>query len=206
MKCVNHPEAEAEALCTNCNTPICRDCRIMLRDRDYCRSCLEEKVGGIKYSALDNKSPLFAFLLSLVPGAGYMYLGLMNRGLQTLILFFGTIFVADITNIGIVSLVIPVLMFYSIFDTLQIVRNIRQGIVVEDRPLVDLGGCPDWQNYVGYFLLGIGVLALINNYIPYLSNYGVMHRLISPLLIIAAGAFILYRNLGRRGPSGKEDI
>ncbi len=208
MKCVNHPEAEAEALCTNCHKPLCPECGITLRDREYCRPCLEEKVAGaeVRYTALDNKSRLLAFLFSLIPGAGYMYLGLMNRGLQTLIIFFGTIFVQELTNIDIVALVIPVVMFYSIFDTLQIVRKMRQGLVTEDKVLVNLGEYPNWQSYTGYGLVGLGVLALINNYVPYLLNHGVMERLISPLLIIAVGAFILYRNLRGGSPNGKEDL
>jgi TM2 domain-containing membrane protein YozV len=208
MKCVNHPEAEAEVLCTVCHKPLCSECQITLRDRDYCRHCLEEKVAGeeVKYTALDNKSRLLAFLLSLIPGVGYMYLGLMNRGLQTLIIFFGTFFITSLTSIDVVIFIIPVLVFYSIFDTLQIMRRMRQGLVTEDKPLINLGEYPNWQSIAGYGLVGLGILALINNYVPYLFNHGVMNRLISPLLIIAVGAFILYRNLRGGSPNGKEDL
>lgn len=205
MKCVNHSETEATALCATCHAPVCGDCRITLRDRDYCRTCLEEKAGTWDYQVNSDKSSPLAFLLSLLPGAGYMYLGLMNRGLQTMILFFGTIFVAQMTRIDpLVPLVLPVLLFYSIFDTLQLARRMRQGVAVGDKPLIDLGGRPNWQNYLGYALVVLGVLALLNNFVPYYFQYGMVNRLISPLLIIAIGAFILYRNLGRRKRHGGE--
>ncbi|NPV89389.1 MAG: hypothetical protein HPY50_01275 [Firmicutes bacterium] len=62
-----------------------------------------------------------AFILSLIPGGGYMYLGLMNRGLQTMLIFVGTIFLSNLLNLdALAGLVIPVLMLYTIFDTQQL--------------------------------------------------------------------------------------
>ena len=52
MKCVNHPEAEAEVRCTVCHKPLCSECQITLQDRDYCRHCLEEKVAREESSIL----------------------------------------------------------------------------------------------------------------------------------------------------------
>ncbi|AGL02664.1 hypothetical protein [Desulfoscipio gibsoniae] len=198
MKCVNHPEVDAEALCVICNAPVCRQCRITLNDRNYCQACLAEKVGSLNYGISKNVSTFWAFVLSLIPGAGYMYLGLMNRGLQTMLIFFGTIFVAAMTNIDqLLPLVLPVVLFYNIFDTLQLTRRIREGVPVEDQPLLDTVEHAKWQHYLGYALVGLGVLALLNNLLPYIFNYGIMHRLVTPLLIIAIGIFILYKNLER---------
>jgi hypothetical protein len=141
---------------------------------------------------------LLAFLLSLFPGAGYMYLGLMNRGLQTMIIFFGTIFVSQITRIeSLLPLVIPVLLFYSIFDTLQLAGQMRDGSPVEDKPLLELGGHHRWQNFLGYALVALGLLALLNNFMPYFQ-YGMIQKIVSPVIIIAIGVFILYRNLKGR--------
>lgn len=75
-----------------------------------------------------------AFILSLIPGGGYMYLGLMNRGLQTLLIFFGTIFIGNILRMEFISgLVIPILMLYTIFDTQQILGELNQTGVTVDR-------------------------------------------------------------------------
>lgn len=200
MKCVNHPQQEAEVLCHSCKEPVCGECRITLGEKDYCRPCLEARVeDGSGHTVSGDKSALLSFLLSIIPGVGYMYLGLMNRGLQTLIIFFGTIFVADITRMhALAPLAIPVLVFYSIFDTLQLSRKIRDGVPVQDKPLIDLGGSSSWQNIIGYTLLAVGLLALVNNIAPhYFSHYWLFNRVIPPLLIIGAGVFILYRNFAR---------
>jgi len=204
MKCVNHPENDAQAICAICNAPICGECLVALRDKNYCRHCLEEKMGVLK-SINKYRSKLLVLLISLLPGAGYMYLGLMNRGLQTMVIFFGTIFVASMTGIDeIVPLILPVVMFYSIFDTLQLARQMNEGVLIEDKPLIDTGKHTNWHNLLGYGLVGIGLLALANNFLPYHFDYWFMHKLFSPLLIIAVGIFILYRSLRRRKNSDSE--
>ena len=102
-------------------------------------------------------------MLSLIPGGGYMYLGLMNRGLQAMMIFFGSIFLASVANLGVFAgMVIPVLMFYSIFDTLQLASQMNEGLFIEDKPYVDIGS-PNWQNILGYILIGLGILALFYN-------------------------------------------
>ncbi|OPX89387.1 hypothetical protein [Pelotomaculum sp. PtaB.Bin117] len=204
MKCVNHPENDAQAICAICNAPICGECLVELRSKNYCRHCLEEKIGVLK-SMNNHRSKLLVLLISLLPGAGYMYLGLMNRGLQTMIIFFGTIFIAAMTGIeGITALVLPVTMFYSIFDTLQLAGRMNEGVFIEDKPLIAAGEHANWHNLLGYGLVGIGILALANNFLPELFDYRFVHKLLSPLLIIAVGIFILYRSLRRRKNDGSE--
>jgi hypothetical protein len=206
MKCVNHPEGEASALCAICQAPVCEECRVSLRGRDYCRPCLEEKVSTLEGGRTDpNKNAVLALFLSFLPGAGYMYLGLMNRGLQTMVIFFGTIFVAGMTHIDLlIPLVLPVLLFYSIFDTLQLSRQIRTGADVPDKPLADIGGHTNWQNWLGYALIGLGLLALLNNFTPYLIRSNIIQRAVPPAIIIAAGIFFLYTNLRRRDRDDRE--
>jgi len=129
----------------------------------------------------------------------------MNRGLQIMIVFFGAIFVAGMTHIDqILPLVLPVVWFYSIFDTLQLTRQMREGLRVEDKPLLDTGKRANWQQLLGYTLIGLGALALLKNFLPYIFNHWVAHELIASLIIIAIGVFILYRNLGRGRPNGSK--
>ncbi|MCG8400412.1 MAG: B-box zinc finger protein [Firmicutes bacterium] len=203
MRCANHPEVEAQALCAICNAPVCSECRVELRNKKYCRPCLEDKTKGVLDGTVTgHKNTGLAFLFSLIPGAGYMYLGLMNRGLQVMVIFFGTLTVVWVTGLEVlVPLVLPVLLFYNIFDTLQLAGRMRRGVPVEDKPLVDPGGKANWPTLLGYALIGVGALVLLNNYVPQALGYWFMERLITPLLIIALGLFILYRNIRR----GKKD-
>jgi hypothetical protein len=224
MKCVNHPGTEAESLCVMCQAPVCGECAVELNGKHYCRRCLETRVaaevhtgpGGVNI----RRSSFSVLVLSLIPGGGYMYLGLMNRGLQAMILFFGTIFLASVVNLGaLVGLVIPVLMFYSIFDSLQLASRMNDGLFIEDRPYLDIGN-PNWQNILGYTLIGLGALALFYNVLNGLPSWSsawglswsistsaarIFDRLLPPLVIIAIGAYILFRNLRRKPEKGDVD-
>jgi hypothetical protein len=207
MKCVNHSEAEAEALCVLCQCPICGECSIELNGKHYCRRCLEQRVVAGARGVNTKRGAFAVLILSLIPGGGYMYLGLMNRGLQALIIFFGSIFLASVANFGaLCGLVAPILMLYSIFDSLQLAALMNEGLFIRDQPYLDIGN-PNWQNILGYILIGLGILALFYAIRPYAY---IVQRLAPPLIIIAIGAYILYRSLkrsaGRRNPddSAKE--
>lgn len=205
MKCVNHQEAEAQALCVICNAPVCEECLVRLGSKEYCRSCLEKRVDALEGTRRSDRSAMLAFLFSLLPGAGYMYLGLMNRGLQVMVLFFGAIFLAGMSGLDLIlPLALPVIYFYNIFDTLQLAGRMRDGVPVEDKPLVDLQAEYNKTGLLGYALVGLGILALLNNFLPHLFHYSffsLMKQIFAPLVIIVLGVFILYRNLKR----GKED-
>lgn len=207
MKCVNHGDQEAVAICSACHQPVCADCMVYLSNRQFCRTCLESRVGEEPKTANSSRSTFWAFFLSIIPGAGYLYLGFMKRGLQTMIIFYGTIFLAAATEFGaITALVLPVVIFYTIFDTLQLLKQINHGQVVEDVPLIETGFLESRGGLVGIALIVIGALALLNNILPdYLPYHYLMNRLVPPLLILALGIYIFYKNTRRGEQNGDSD-
>lgn len=207
MKCLNHSNAEAAGICGCCQNHFCEECLVKLGTASYCKSCVEKSITGKgvkEESGVSGVSPIktgqrksrfWAFLFSGIPGAGYMYLGLMNRGLQTMIIFFGAIFVAAFIDFGqIMALVAPVVVFYSIFDTQQAVQAINYGIPVEDKTLFDIKQISFDQRWFGYALIILGSLAVLNNVMPHFSFWPEIRRMLAPLLIIGLGAVILYRS------------
>ena len=40
MKCTNHPEIEAEGMCTYCGKPFCKDCLVEVKGKMYCKADL----------------------------------------------------------------------------------------------------------------------------------------------------------------------
>lgn len=68
------------------------------------------------------KSRLFSLLCACWPGAGEMYLGLMNRGLAIMLLFWGIVAVG-VLGFSVIIFILPVIWFYSFFDTLTL-RNL----------------------------------------------------------------------------------
>lgn len=217
MNCVNHPGKESIDKCCLCGDFYCEECMVTLEDRYYCKDCLTARVSARSFSAErlsddtslpekqrsyqeqemmpEKKSRFWAFLFSIIPGVGYLYLGLMNRGLQTMILFFGSIFVASFIGFDqLMALVVPVVMFYTIFDTQQLVKIINSGTSPEDEPFFDIKKIPVTQNWIAYTLIVIGVLAIFNNVLPSFPFWWQVKRMIPPILIIGLGTAILYRN------------
>lgn len=201
MKCSNHPETEAVDICPFCSRPVCEHCVVGLSGKNYCRVCLEERIKVLPGNA-GTKNRFLAFILSLLPGGGYLYLGLMKRGMQTLILFFGSIFISDMARLDhLIAFVVPVLIFYSVFDTQQLLRRMNDGLPVEDRELFDWGTWESKRSMIGAGLLILGLFALVNNLSPFIIPYHMLNRIIPPLLIMGIGVYILYRST-RKGGAG----
>jgi len=198
MECSKHPETEATDICTLCRQPICSQCSVLLSEKNYCKTCLEKRVipPAPKYGA---KSKFLAFLLSLLPGGGYFYLGLMKRGVQAMVIFFGTIFISGMAHLDALLFFVPVMIFYSVFDTQQLLNRINAGEPVDDWELFDWGSWNSKRNIIGAALIILGLFSLLNNLAPYLINYHVISRIIPPLLIIGTGVYILYKNTGKGG-------
>jgi len=105
------------------------------------------------------KSKMIATFLSIVPGAGHMYLGLQKRGLQLMVAFFLCIYVMDVLRLSIFLFLIPIIWFYSFFDALQQIS--RQGREeLKDVPFVEW--LVNHQRWVGIALLFLGAYYLLD--------------------------------------------
>ncbi|MDF0728949.1 hypothetical protein PY093_20255 [Cytobacillus sp. S13-E01] len=87
---------------------------------------------------------IHTILLSLIPGLGHFYLGLMNRGLTFLISFFGLttmiVFLTVVTNQGgFISFlgILPIIWIYNIFDTVQLLSKKHRGEELVDRTILE---------------------------------------------------------------------
>lgn len=65
------------------------------------------------------KNKFFTVFWALIPGAGQMYHGLMRKGVALMSLFVGVIALMTLTYISELVCVLPVIWFYSFFDTLN---------------------------------------------------------------------------------------
>ncbi|OEF98146.1 hypothetical protein [Desulfuribacillus alkaliarsenatis] len=157
-----------------------------------------------------NKSKFLTFIFSFVPGLGHMYLGLINRGLQFMILFFGSIFLLDFLRIHAFPFVIPIIWFFSMFDALQHATKIRETGAVEDKPLIVIASISNKSKLWGWGLIGVGGYILLERVVfqfrpfqdvmRYLFGMQGMHVLRSVLL----AAILIY--VGWRLLTGKPII
>ncbi|MBS4209561.1 hypothetical protein [Bacillus sp. FJAT-50079] len=106
------------------------------------------------------KSKTFATLLSIIPGAGHLYLGLQKRGVQLMAAFLFSIYILDVLRLGIFLFVIPIIWFYSFFDGLQKASRADAG-PIEDEPLVSY--FINHQRWIGIGLIAFGLYYLTTN-------------------------------------------
>lgn len=114
------------------------------------------------------KSKILATFLSIFPGAGHLYLGLQQRGIQLMAAFLFSIFLINELRLGIFLFLIPIIWFYSFFDGLQKASKAGDDEDLEDTPVIDY--LINYQKWIGIGLVLLGLYYLvINILLPILS-------------------------------------
>ncbi|OPA80100.1 hypothetical protein BVG16_04945 [Paenibacillus selenitireducens] len=118
------------------------------------------------YREEGKRSKMLAMMLSVLPGAGHMYLGLQKRGLQLMVAFLGSIYILDFLRLSLFLFLIPLIWCFSFFDALQqISRYGREEL--RDIPIV---------KWIGNHQRWLGVILVL------LGSYYILIRLIVPIL------------------------
>lgn len=148
-------------------------------------------------------------LLSVVPGAGHMFLGYQKLGLELMTLFFFCFFFIDWLRIGFFMFIIPVIWFYSMFDALHKASGDEAPVEEESVSVLDLIGenRAKWSGskLLGYGLIGLGLLLIFDRIISPMIPYEIRNYIqtgIVALLFIAGGVRILIG--GRKASSVNE--
>jgi hypothetical protein len=155
------------------------------------------------------KSTFLTFFLSMMPGAGHFYLGLMNRGLQLMLVFMGGIVTIVILGIPELAPFLPVVWFYSLFDALQMTEAINAGKTVEDSLVLTPKHKIKTEKYTGWALIIIGSLLVFKKILPELAAYFMpgylfLNTKIQTALIAFALIIIGIRILRPSYPSAKD--
>ena len=119
------------------------------------------------------KQKIVACLLSVIPGAGHMFLGYQKLGLELMTLFFFSFFFIDWLRIGLFMFIIPVIWFYSMFDALH--KASGDGALAEEDNLSLLEVIGENSNrWSGSKLLGYGLIII--------GALLIFDRIISPMI------------------------
>ncbi|MCR2823436.1 hypothetical protein [Lederbergia panacisoli] len=157
------------------------------------------------------KSKAIATLLSIIPGAGHLYLGLQKRGIQLMAAFLFSIYILDVLRLGIFLFIVPIIWFFSFFDGLQKASRAESDVVEEDVPIVSF--FINHQKWVGIGLIVLGVYYLGTNILlpliaPYIKGdilflfYRYVQTGILCLLLIGGGIKLMS---GKKVPQVKEE-
>lgn len=149
----------------------------------------------IEERTLLNKK-MITLALSIIPGAGHMYLGQQKKGLTYMSMFFFSIFFMGWLRLSFLIFILPVIWFYVFFDAFHLVN---ENGVEEDFDLISF--LPKVSNsFIGKALICIGIVVIFNNiFYPLLMQYldfGYMfvnyaQTLIVALILIVIGVRML---------------
>lgn len=149
---------------------------------------------NISKIALDNKfnKKTVAMALAIIPGAGHMFLGYQRKGLAIMGAFFFSVFFMGWLGISLLLFLLPLIWFYSFFDTMHIVDGTKEE--TKDQELVFPTVKPEW---VGFSLIGIGIVIILERILYPLINWEIRRYIqtsIVSLIFIVIGILILRKN------------
>lgn len=122
---------------------------------------------------ISNKK-IITLALSMIPGAGHMYLGYQNKGLVYMGGFFFTIFFMGWLNLSFLLFLLPLIWFYSFFDAFHTIN----GSNVEDMDITRI--LPNLKHeYLGVGLIIIGAIIVLQKVF-----YPLVEQALSPILQI----------------------
>ncbi|SDZ29763.1 hypothetical protein SAMN05660462_02587 [Proteiniborus ethanoligenes] len=192
MNCEYHKNFEANFICSDCGINMCKACAVNDNGRVICIECAKKKgLSIIKNAAYESKfhndnidsnysnpnkrySKFWSIIFSFMPGGGHMYLGVMKRGLQFMLAFFGIIALANFFYSSEFLIFFSIVIwFYSFFDCFHIRKKLEQGEEINE----DLIFPVDFKNinsrHLGVGLLVVGGLILLNEFFDqliYITN------------------------------------
>jgi len=159
---------------------------------------------------MENKNSFIAFLTALIPGVGYMYLGLIKKGVQFLLLFLFLRYLFTFLGIDFMkSIVLWPFWFYTFFDTMNVAEKMKKGITVPDCDLIFekvnwndcSGNMPSQRVFfliIAWSFVFIGSLAILNKMFNdnqfYQLAVSLADEYFFPILLIASGIYLLIKD------------
>lgn len=161
---------------------------------------------------MEKRNGFLTFLSALIPGVGYMYLGLVRKGIQVLLLFLliGPVF--SVLGIGgFLSFIVRLsIWIYAFFDTFNVAAKLDRGEHIEDTDFIfnhKGEGYPvadrvklnkNFMLIAAWALIIIGIMAIVNKLFEYNNLYilitGYMSKYFLPVILVLAGVYMLFKN------------
>lgn len=198
MKCSYHPAVESQEMCNSCRKTLCSECAHKIKGKTFCQDCLVEGaewVAAVRGFRVPADAPKRAALCALIPGMGAVYNNEYLKAITFFAVFASLMVLGDKVHeiFGFSAFVFLVFTLFDAYRTAELFnrRRLDAGKISEASPSLDrtiLG----W----GAFLIVLGIIFLLQNFIP----YSFLTR-IWPLLFILLGAYLVYRAVDDRKDS-----
>ncbi|WP_238915769.1 hypothetical protein [Clostridium sp. YIM B02555] len=164
---------------------------------------------------MNNRNSFLTFITACIPGVGYMYHGLIKKGVQVLFLYMLIGPILSFIGLGFLSHLIKIcIWFYTFFDTFSISNKIKRGEYVPDSEFIFKNYVntenlynenPSWNERInkqgwvtlGSFLIILGALSILNQIFidndiyKYIRSYASQYFI--PIALIIIGISILFK-------------
>lgn len=126
------------------------------------------KASGNQMSVFDKErntmstKMLLSILLSVIPGVGHMYLGLMKKGIQLMASFFIAWYFVNDLRVSAFMVVIPIIWAYSVFDAMHKASSEEE---LEDEDLFSNipGLTKNMSKIIGYGLIAVAFIMVFQS-------------------------------------------
>jgi len=203
MKCSYHPTAESQDYCSTCSKALCPECSHRIKGKVYCQDCLvrgAEWAATVKDLRIPTDSPRRAAVCAVIPGMGAVYNNEYMKAITYFAVFAALVVMGDRIH-GVFGFGALVFLIFTMFDAYRTAEAQTKARLEGGLNPVKTGGrreatAAGW----GIFLIVLGAVLLLQNYLPY--------RFISrawPFAFIFLGAYLVYVALKDRG-EGSRDV
>jgi hypothetical protein len=194
MKCAVHPEVDATGYCRNCGKALCAACSREVRGMIYCESCLADMVTAPRVAAQTKGSTGMATFLGFVPGLGAVYNEEYVKAIVHVCVFISLVGILVATNSDLVHTVFGITLgFFILYMAVDANRTFKARLAGQIPSESQAGNA----RMVGpIVLIVLGLMFLMQNF-----HMFDLDRLIDtwwPILLIAGGGFLAWRQLGVR--------
>lgn len=124
-----------------------------------------EGIASIEVEKQNKK--VIAMVLSIIPGAGHMFLRLQRQGIQLMTIFFMSFFLTDWLEITLFMVFVPIVWFFSLFDVMykasgqDVEENNDDDILLLSWFKGSSIFIRDKAKFIAYALIGIGCYLLL---------------------------------------------
>lgn len=162
---------------------------------------------------MERKSGFLTFIAALIPGVGYMYYGLVKKGVEALVIYLLIPPIFDVLYMNSIGHIIRIpLWLYLFFDTFNIASRYRRGETLQDSGFIFKDNTPitvetinsidaklpknKWYLLAWLFIL-IGVISIFNQVLGQSVFYAVREAVkncVIPAIFIVAGIYLLFKS------------
>lgn len=115
------------------------------------------------------KPTRWIYILAFLPGLGQFCLGLTNRGLQLMTVFFTWMYIAAAGFDSLLAFT-PVFVFYSYYDALKKRKEIIEFGETTDDVFIEFKNYPELKKYIGWIFLAFGFAGALELALQFISD------------------------------------